>query len=461
MNTLLKNENYFDSAFCPIDLPNLGNPNSIFQMVYNSDFNFVRGLLPTVNKDFAYIAENGAYWDHDRVLFYSQAQFAHQTTGKFYTHKGIENKLSLNSKHCHLNRDVTINCISLQEDNVPFKSIAISHYDGGISPAKENLLLLGITLEELQLLKNAAIGTLSEKHHQYPFLEEIALPTIEYRKFQVKVQGLDENGESMIVAPQGDVFVTTRDGLCFTSPAFTEYETVNRGIIIVIDPGHGAKGKRVNKDGKVETMKWMDGGAIKKKDPNGKPYGDNVEYKESKIALDISEKIKNHIISLIPNATVYLTREGEVDLLVNKIANEDNVLAFRWKYAIEKKADMLVSIHCNSPSPENPNDTTAKGFAICYHEDTAANKKLAEAIIAVVDTDAGGTMSIRNIAHYQKTLGALRGFINKENILSKEAILIEVGFISNAEDVLKMTKKADSIAKEIATGIKNYINAKN
>ena len=215
-----------------------------------------------------------------------------------------------------------------------------------------------------------------------------------------------------------------------------EEEKEDTTIVIVVDPGHGVKGKK-----KGESMKWMDNGSLKLKDTEGKTFGDNVEYQESDIALDISNKIRTHITSLIPNATAYLTREKEVDLLVDKIANEDDVFAFRWKFAKEKEADILISVHCNSSE-----NTTAKGFEILYNTSTTANTKLAEAIIA-----AQKTMSIRKISHKQQSLGALRGFSN-------EAILIEVGFISNADDLFAMTTQSDNIAKEIVNGIKNYID---
>ena len=229
-NTVLKNENYFNSAFCPIDLPNLGNTGIAFQLVSNPENNYLNGTLPNTAKKFGFVANNGAYWDSNRILFYSKAVFAHQTTRESYQDKGIENKLSLNNEHykiSSINRDVNISCISLEENNVPFKSIAISYSKTFITNVKENLLLLGITLEELQSLQNVATTSLRAKHHKYMFLEEISLPTTTYRKFQIKVQGLDENGVRKIVAPQEDVFVTTRDGFCFTSAEFAEYETID------------------------------------------------------------------------------------------------------------------------------------------------------------------------------------------------------------------------------------------
>ncbi|MDL2297388.1 hypothetical protein LJC68_10140, partial [Bacteroidales bacterium OttesenSCG-928-B11] len=79
---------------------------------------------------------------------------------------------------------------------------------------------------------------LSAKYYGYLFLEEEtpALKTdrngIEYKEYQVKVQGIDENGEKLTVSPLEEVIVTTRDGLCFTSKDFATQEA-----ICAINPG--------------------------------------------------------------------------------------------------------------------------------------------------------------------------------------------------------------------------------
>jgi hypothetical protein len=248
-NTVLKNVNYFDSAFCPIDLTNLADSNYLFKQVHNSDLNFVRGQLPNISNEFGYVADTGAYWDNSRIVFYSQAIFQNKRTGEFYsTSKGVENKFLLNNKYFEssfLKNDVNINCKIFQEETgvnqyAPFKSIAISHYNG-FPNAKENLLLLGIKLDELQSLIDAAneinsntqLPNLSPKHHRHLFLEEdLPSPKTDkdgklFRKFKLKIQGLDSNGVGSIVDPNDDIFLYTRDGLSFTSKEFAESETVN------------------------------------------------------------------------------------------------------------------------------------------------------------------------------------------------------------------------------------------
>ena len=262
-NTVLKNENYFDSSFCPINVSNLADNSYIFQHVQNPNLSYIRGQLSGITNDFGYIADSGAFWDNDRILFYSQAVFQNKRTGHFYSKdKGLDNKISLDSKHFNisfLKRDVNINCKVLQEETdtnqyTPFKSIAISDYSGFIA-ARENLLLLGIKKDELQSLIDAAdaidqntqLPKLSNKHHRYIFLEE-NLPTPKtdkddffYRKFKLKVQGITPSGETAIIAPNNDIFLYTRDELCFTSKYFAEYETVST----ISNACKGDKGKAI------------------------------------------------------------------------------------------------------------------------------------------------------------------------------------------------------------------------
>jgi hypothetical protein len=188
-------------------------------------------------------------------------------TEQFYSkNRGVENKISLDSKYFKLSfltNMVNINCKVLQEklgliQYTLVKSISISHFFRNyvsFFSEKENLLLLGIKTDELQLLIDAAdevdpntqLPKLSDKHHRYLFLEEY-LPSpktdkdgILFRKFKLKVQGITQSGESSIIAPDNDISLYTRDGLCFTSKEFAEYETVST----ISNARRGDRGKAI------------------------------------------------------------------------------------------------------------------------------------------------------------------------------------------------------------------------
>ncbi len=117
--------------------------------------------------------------------------------------------------------------------------------------------------------------------------------------------------------------------------------------IIVIDPGHGVRGT----DG-GSNMRWFDSGATNPP----KATREKADYLESVITLDISQKLKLAIKNKIPNVEVFLTREKEIDLLDEKNYSEytkisstisKDKLSFRSEFALAKKADYFISIHCN------------------------------------------------------------------------------------------------------------------
>ena len=217
-----------------------------------------------------------------------------------------------------------------------------------------------------------------------------------------------------------------------TLTTLRRYSITIEKLIIVIDPGHG-----------VKTGTYIDSGALKLKDPNGRTWGDNVLYKESDIVLDVSKKLKEAIEKTIGDVTVYLTRENELDNLDNYSELKIPHLDFRWKFANDKAADYLISIHCNKST--NPQ---ISGFLICYDKKAENNIELAEAIIADV------TLYPNN--KKQHRLQELRALSGSE----KEAVLIELGYISNDNDLVLMTEKSVELVNEIARGIKKYIEEK-
>ncbi|MEZ4907527.1 MAG: N-acetylmuramoyl-L-alanine amidase [Saprospiraceae bacterium] len=86
--------------------------------------------------------------------------------------------------------------------------------------------------------------------------------------------------------------------------------TSDEPIIIVIDPGHGGK-------------------------DSGTKSGDIFE---KDITLDVSLKVKKEIEKMIPEAIVYLTRDSDIFVPLNE----------RIGFANRIKADLFISIHCNS-----------------------------------------------------------------------------------------------------------------
>lgn len=184
--------------------------------------------------------------------------------------------------------------------------------------------------------------------------------------------------------------------------------------IIVIDAGHGG-------------------------DDPGKPKGKATYKHEKDLNLAISLKLGKYITQNIPNVEVFYVRSG--DRAVS--------LADRTDFANNKKADLFVSVHCNS----NQNTKIDGAEVHVYGTPLEASVKLAE----LIKTEFS-----------QKLKRKFRGvFDNKERghnlyvlqYVDMPSVLIECGYMSNPkeEQFLNTEKGQNLIASGIYRAIKNYL----
>lgn len=183
-----------------------------------------------------------------------------------------------------------------------------------------------------------------------------------------------------------------------------------KGKIIYIDPGHGGR----------------DPGAIYK------------EIKESDINLEISKKIKEELEK--EAATVYMTRQGDYDISEINIKNhKKSDLETRARLINESNCDLYISIHLNSD--QSP---TWNGLQIFYTTKNKDNKILAEQVELQFKKEL-------NIDRKSKILKNMYLF----DRITKPGLLIEVGFLSNANDRYKLQQ--EEYQKKVATTIKNSL----
>jgi len=189
------------------------------------------------------------------------------------------------------------------------------------------------------------------------------------------------------------------------------------GKTIYIDPGHGGR----------------DSGAIYKK------------VYEKDINLIMSKKIEQHLVS--KGASVYLTRESDIDLSTTSVNKKRSDLTNRAKLINESKADMYISIHLNSIS-----NSRWQGLQIFYNNKNKENEQIAI-----------------NLTSYLKQITSNIRESKKENNyymykqITIPGILIELGFLSNPNDRYRLTREEhqDKLAKNIADSIeKYYLNKK-
>lgn len=184
--------------------------------------------------------------------------------------------------------------------------------------------------------------------------------------------------------------------------------------IIVIDPGHGG----LNANGR------MDPGAL---------YG-NMQEKD--ITLAVANRVTAKLRAA--GANVVQTRTGDV--------NRTFLLEDRVQIARDNKAELFVSIHVNSAgSPAGSGTETY--YDSSKNANSAESRELAEEIqkqlIALAGTKNRG---VKDNSYY---------VIREQNIPS---VLVELGFISNAEDRAKLASPEyhEIFAQAIFQGIYNY-----
>lgn len=180
---------------------------------------------------------------------------------------------------------------------------------------------------------------------------------------------------------------------------------------IFLDPGHGG----------------VDPGATYK------------DIKESNINLSICLKLKEKLEK--EGAVVYLTRYGDYDLSAigarrRKKSDFDN----RIKLINDSKADMYISIHLNAI-----NSSTWSGAQIFYDDVNKQNKVIAE--------------SFSNYLKFERKISELKDMYLNKNI-KIPGVLIEVGFLSNYQDRIKLTSDEyqNKFANQIVKAIINYYN---
>ena len=184
------------------------------------------------------------------------------------------------------------------------------------------------------------------------------------------------------------------------------------GKIICIDPGHGGR----------------DSGATYK----------NIYEKD--INLTISQKIEKYLVS--KGATVYLTRESDIDLSTTTTNKKRSDLTNRAKFINELKPNMYISIHLNYIT-----NSRWQGLQIFYNKKNDENEIIANSLTNYLKE---ATSNIREP--------------KKENIyymykqITVPGILIELGFLSNPNDRYRLTREEyqDKIALQIANSIENY-----
>lgn len=241
--SVLLNEKYYDSAFCSIDLPRLGDAAALQKFAHSAEPIHVR---EPNNSDgtgnFGLNISNGAFWDSNRVLFYSMFQYENKTSEKEYINT-YNQKLSLTNpdytaSNAYTKTEILCRSYTVGTSTIRIPSINLfrSRALGATKNHKENALFLGLTVAQVASLK--ADNQLSKLHHRFiHLLADAANPQTDagghrYFRYTVQLQGMLNNANPTRVTPLhggNSIMVYSRDNQFFSSADFSATETETAG----------------------------------------------------------------------------------------------------------------------------------------------------------------------------------------------------------------------------------------
>ncbi len=229
--TVLDYNSFYNGAFCPIDF--VGK-------TFRSSFPlFVREKM---NDDgtgnFAYLASNGAYLDDTRVIFYANCKLDEKIlrSEKNYLPTYYTDQLEIENADFN-NASINCNLYTIKRDypigqtNKRIPGINAYKNNAGILQEKEDALMLGLTIAELDTLRNTT--GLDLAHDRYIYLNphqnnpRTDNGGIRYLEFSLQLQGIDNNGNAHTVSTP--LVVYSRDKMFFASEAFGALEEITEG----------------------------------------------------------------------------------------------------------------------------------------------------------------------------------------------------------------------------------------
>lgn len=186
------------------------------------------------------------------------------------------------------------------------------------------------------------------------------------------------------------------------------------GVVVVLDPGHGGKDDGARAEG----------------------------VKEQEINLQIAQKVKAHLETA--GATVQMSRDGAYDLASDGAENRKREdMKKRVAMINEEPTDVFISIHLNS----YPN-TAIQGAQAFYKKEDEASKTFAQLIQDGFNALTQNEKSIKTGDYY---------ILNNTN---RPGVLVECGFISNAEERAKLASDEyqEQIAIVLYESVCNYLD---
>jgi N-acetylmuramoyl-L-alanine amidase len=239
----------------------------------------------------------------------------------------------------------------------------------------------------------------------------------------------------------------------FVKPQITpipfQPKTKKRTFVVVIDPGHGGK----------------DPGAVSR----------DKKLQEKDVTLLVSRKLKRWLVNKMPGIKVELTRNDDRFLTLSERSAKANSL----------KADLFISIHCNSYADAGAHGVETyylskasskramrlaareNGIPLSRMSDVEATlldlmmtskKSESEKLAATVHRHLAGSINRR--MRKSRDRGVKRGPFYVLLGATMPSILVECGYMSNSRDKGKLSNEnhLHAIAQGIGSGTHEYLN---
>ena len=167
--------------------------------------------------------------------------------------------------------------------------------------------------------------------------------------------------------------------------------------VIIIDPAHGG----------------IDQGAM----TNYLVSEKQVTLLEKNITLQVAESLKEQLMNIFPNTKIIMTRDEDVFMSLEERTEIVNSL-----HLTKDKRAVFISLHANYSMDKNN-----RGYEIFIRNETSENLKIAEKVHIGFTNVIGETLPFRGIQQSD--------FFILQRI-SIPAIIIELGFLSNNQDLV-------------------------
>lgn len=217
---LLQFNHRLDTVFGGIDLPIIGSVGT-FRELRNEKVGLAEGA------DFAHVPETGMYFDPDVVLLYGSSKIAHRTNPNSYPTIDFSTSTLDNVVRSPVfPHDIVFSRWSIVEGGITIRVIDLSLYNQGATKMSvDGIHFLGLKRDELTRLQaTAGFGPVHQRFLVFAEdadqLDDNGFP---YKKYEVKVQGLDPTGQRRVVAPNPTVFVFGSGRNIFCSKDFANF----------------------------------------------------------------------------------------------------------------------------------------------------------------------------------------------------------------------------------------------